>query len=471
MRRRRRGSACWSRGIPRSRFLWVLPSGFVLTFGEAVALGFTGRWRHALAVLAGWIPRWGSLSDLRRVRAQAQGGRQVDDSDVRDLMIRGSARIRGLLVQRLHAGDRLADVSNRARVRMTTTREHLRRAPAILALVVALLIVFGSRALVFQRVPQIGAFRRGPGIGALWHTFTTPWRATMLGARAPATPAFAMMAMLSTATIGHAGLARTIVVAGALPLGMWGSYRFARTLTDALLPAVVTAVAYVANPVARNAVAHGDLGPLVCYVIAPFLLHSLARAISSLPSEDSTSRSSRWRRPLHTVVGVGLLTGIAGAFWPPAILLGLLVAVVFWISLPLCGVVREAARGAAYAVGGGVIGLALLAPWSFSLIGADAATLGLRARTPTTIGDALRFDVGPARAGWFTLGLLVAAVVPLLFATGLRHCGRRGRGSSRWRRSRSRGCRRVSLQRCPCPRQTVCSFPPRWAWRSRPVSA
>ena len=34
-----------------------------------------------------------------------------------------------------------------------------------------------------------------------------------------------------------------------------------------------------------------------------------------------------------------------------------------------------------------------------------------------TFGDMLRFDVGPARAGWYTLGLVVAAVVPLLIAT------------------------------------------------------
>ena len=32
----------------------------------------------------------------------------------------------------------------------------------------------------------------------------------------------------------------------------------------------------------------------------------------------------------------------------------------------------------------------------------------------------LRFDVGPARAGWYTLGLVVAAVVPLVVASGSR---------------------------------------------------
>ena len=108
---------------------WVLPSGFVLTIGEALGLALTRRGRHAVAVISGWIPPRGGVRELRRARAQTQAMREIDDSDVRDLMIRGSARFRSLLVQRLHAGDRLADASNRARARMARTREQLRRAP------------------------------------------------------------------------------------------------------------------------------------------------------------------------------------------------------------------------------------------------------------------------------------------------------------------------------------------------------
>ncbi|MDQ1467674.1 MAG: hypothetical protein QOH10_2089, partial [Actinomycetota bacterium] len=397
--------------------LWVLPSAFALTVGEAVALTLTRRWRHAVAVMTGWFPRRGSFSDLPQARSRTQRARQVGDADVRDLMIRGSARIRGPFVQRLHAGDRLADVQSRARERWSRTGERLRRAPAIVLLVVVALIVIGSRALVFGRVPQIGAFQAWPGIGALWHTFTTPWRATMLGSQTPATPAFAMMAVLTTATIGHAGLARTIVVAGAIPLGMWGSFRLARSLTASSLPAVVTAVAYVTNPVGRDAVARGDLGPLVSYALAPFVLLLLVRAVA--PAKDTRS-GSRWRRRLHIVLALGVLGAIAGAVWPPAILLLLLLAVVLVISAAFVGAAREAVRAAGFAIGAGVICVVLLAPWSFSLLGADAATLGLRMGSPMTVGDTLRFDVGPAHTGWFTLGLVVAAVVPLLFATGPR---------------------------------------------------
>jgi GT2 family glycosyltransferase len=400
----------------RTALLWVLPSAFALTIGEAVAFALTRRWRHAVAVLTGWLPRRGT--DLRQARSSTQRLRNVDDSDVRTLMIRGSARIRGPLVQRLHAGDRIADVSSRARVRMSNTGQRLRRAPAILALVVVLLILVGSRALVFGRVPQIGSFQAWPGIGALWHTFMTPWRTTMLGSQTPATPAFAMMAALTTATIGHAGLARTIVVAGAIPLGMWGSFRLARSLTTSSLPAVVTAVAYVTNPVGRDSIARGDLGPLVSYALAPFLLLLLVRAVE--PALHSAAPVSRWRHPLHTVLGLAVLGAIAGAVWPPAILLLALVAVMFVISAVLAGAVRQALRAAALAFGAGLVGFVLLAPWSLSLIGADAQALGLRVGSPMTIGDALRFDVGPAHTGWFTLGLVVAALVPLVFATGPR---------------------------------------------------
>ncbi|MDQ1521573.1 MAG: hypothetical protein QOI55_2646, partial [Actinomycetota bacterium] len=48
----------------------------------------------------------------------------------------------------------------------------------------------------------------------------------------------------------------------------------------------------------------------------------------------------------------------------------------------------------------------------------DGASLGLVARQSLGLGDALRFSTGPAGAGWAPLGLLVAAALPLLVASG-----------------------------------------------------
>ncbi len=404
---------------------WVLPSGFFLTLIEALGLATTRRVRHAFAVIAGWFPRRGGVRDVREARRATQKMRQVEDADIRDLMVRGSARFRSLLVQRLHAGDRLADASNRARERMANTSEQLRRAPAILGSVVAVLLAVGSRSLVLQTVPDIGTFQAWPGVGSMWSTFMSPWRYTMLGARAPATPAFGLMSALSTVLLGHEALARTVVVAGALPLGIWGAYRLVRALTGALLPAVVAATAYAANPVGRAAIGRGDLGPLVCFALAPFILLTLVRAVSgsagpSWPDDESTKRAVTWRTSIRAVVVVGLLSAIAGSVWPPAILFAVLVALVFAISALFAWSDLRVLRGAGLALLGSIASVVLLSPWSWSLIGADTETLGLRERPPLSIGEVLRFDIGPARAGWITLGLLAAAAVPLVIASGPR---------------------------------------------------
>ena len=209
-------------------------------------------------------------------------------------------------------------------------------------------------------------------------------------ARAPASPVFALMAVLSTMLLGHGALARTVVVAGALPLGAWGAYRLTRTLTAALLPAVVAAVAYAANPVGRDAIARGDLGPLVCYALAPFVLHALVRAgtagaTDAASGEPASIPEPRGRDLVRVVAVVGLLGAVSGAVWPPAILLAVVIAVVLAVSVPLVGGGIAIMRTAALAVAGSVVGLLLLAPWSMSLIGADASALGLRARAAVVV--------------------------------------------------------------------------------------
>ena len=332
-------------------------------------------------------------------------------------MVRGSARIRMLLIQRLHAGDRIADTSTRAAgTRRGDARATAARA-AILALVLGVLLLLGSRALIFQRVPEIGGFQSWPGVGSLWSTFTSPWRYTMVGSRTPATPVFGMMTVLSTVLLGHVSLARTVVVVGALPVGAWGAYRLVRTLTASQLSAAVTATAYLANPVGRDAIAHGEVGPLVCFALAPYVFHALVRATAKR-EDDGPDDARGWRAALRTIVVVGMLGAVVGSIWPPAILLAAFFAVALVVALPFAWRDWAVLRTAGLALLGVGASLLLLAPWVVSLLGADAATLGLQVRAPLSFSDMIRFDVGPAPAGWFTLGLLVAALVPLVIASG-----------------------------------------------------
>jgi len=422
----------------RGALWWVLPTGFVLTLAEAVALLVTRRARQGGAVVAGWFPARGAPGDLRSARAATQALRRVDDAEVRDLMVRGSARLRTFIVQRLHAGDRLAYASSAARVRMARTRDQVRRTPAALLSVVAVLLAFGSRLLFFERVPNIGGFQPWPGVSSLWSTFTSSWRYTMVGAADPATPVFGLMSVLRTALLGNGGLALTIVVIGSVPLGAYGAYRLVRTLNDTLLPAAVAATVYAVNPVGRDAIGRGDIGPLVLFAVAPFIVLALVRerrepATSEIakpePPDAVAGRGARiarmskrlaGRRTEHAVLVVGILGAIAGCVWPPAILFAPLVAAALALATLFDLRGWRVLRSAGLALLGFVVTLVLLSPWVWSLIGADPATLALRVRQPLTLADALRFDAGPASSGWYTLGLVVVALIPLVIATGNR---------------------------------------------------
>jgi GT2 family glycosyltransferase len=391
--------------------IWVLPISLFLAMAEAIALLFTRRPRAAAAVFAGWFRAFAHPGELRRARAETQHLRRIDDGDVRDLMIRGSARIRTFVTLRMHAGERFAVVSERTRTRMDEATRQLGRAPAIIAIILGALIVFGSRSLFFGRVPAVGGFQEWPGAAASWSTFSASWRTTMMGAPRAADPIFALMSLLQAAVLGHSGLARSLVVTGALPLGTWGVYRLVRPMAGTALPPVAAAVAYGTNPLPRNSIAHGSLGPLVCFALAPFVLSALGRA-----SAEGVERRTR----IHAGFAIVLLIAVMGAVWPPGILVALAIGVAYLLAWPFSNDRPVVLRALGLSAAATFLGALLLAPWSVSLIGADPATRGSLPRAPLSLADTLRFHTGPAGAGFAAWGIIAAATVPLFIATGPR---------------------------------------------------
>ncbi|HWS45555.1 MAG TPA: hypothetical protein VN636_06825, partial [Acidimicrobiia bacterium] len=282
---------------------------------------------------------------------------------------------------------------------------------AVVAIVLGVLVLAGSRTLLFGHVPEVGGLRAWPGAGSAWSTFTASWRATMMGAGRAASPAFALMAASTATLLGHAGMARSLVIGGALPLGAFGAYRLVRSFAASALPGVAAAVAYAVNPIIRNAVWRGELGPIVCFALAPFLLGAFVRAV-----DPGAPRRARW----HAAGTITLLGIACGAVWPPAIGFALLIAVAFCLALPFTGDAAVVKRGLVVGAGTTAAVAVLLAPWSLTLLGADAATFGAFPRAPLSLADLLRFHTGAAGAGLAPWGILAAAAVPLAFATGPR---------------------------------------------------
>jgi hypothetical protein len=132
------------------------------------------------------------------------------------------------------------------------------------------------------------------------------------------------------------------------------------------------------------------------------------------------STTSDRRARLHDIVAVGLLVLVIGAAWPPGLLLAIVIAGAFALALPLVGGRGAVTRMGIVAGGGTAAAAVLLLPWLPTLIGADAATFDFLPRPPLDLADVLAFDTGAARAGILPIGLLIAALLPLVVATGAR---------------------------------------------------
>jgi hypothetical protein len=225
------------------------------------------------------------------------------------------------------------------------------------------------------------------------------------------------MGLLSAVFLGDGDLARTLVVAGAIPLGAWGVFRLTRPLAPNLLPALAAAVAYAVNPLPRNALAQGRLGSLTLYALAPFVLSAMLRASGTGRIGDESVALPPVRRAL---IACAVLTAVVAAFYPVGACFVVLIAVAFALAIPLAGGMRDAGRVALTALVAFAGAALLLVPWTFSWFDGDGASLGLVVRHVPSLSEVLRFSTGPAGAGIAPWGLLVAGALPLLVATGSR---------------------------------------------------
>lgn len=395
--------------------LYLVPIALFLTVVEVVAFVLTRRRDRASALIGAWTWNLRNFRELRKSRRAAQALRRVPDIDLRSLQVRGSARVSGYLVGSLRAEDRMRSLSERSRSAAGNASTRLRAPAALGALVFIFLVLVGSRSLIFGRVSVVGQLPRWPGVGDLVKTFTSAWRYVDLGSSAQAPTQLGVFSTLGTLLLGATGMARTIVVVGALPFGVFGAWRLGRRITGPGSAAIVAALAYGINPVPRNALAAGRFGALVLYALTPMIVSGLLRLGGYLP--DSPVR--RWWR---AVIGTSALVALATAAWPPALLLPIVVAIALALAQLLARGVGDLRRLwiATLAVTG--VGFVLLLPWPVAYLraGDRLAALGFAFRNDLDFSNVLRFQTGPngaGAAGWVIAG---AGLLVLILASGPR---------------------------------------------------
>jgi GT2 family glycosyltransferase len=396
----------------RSSLVRVVPAAVALAMVEAIVFAATPRRRQATAVLGAW--RWHLMHPRRRraARRRAQSERTVHDGELRELQVGAGARVGSFLTQH-HTDERIESLEDRVRDSLESLGDTLMHPASFALAAFVLVVVFGTRDFFFSGVPGVGSFVSWPGVHALAGAFGSPWRYTGLGSTAAPPPALAIMAGLGTILVGSVGLAQTLLVALAIPVGAVGAMRLARQAGSDRSGAVVAALAYGISPVPRNDLATGRLGPLILYALLPFLVLLLARAGRFDPDAPVGRRR---------LLGLAILTAVATAWYPPAALVVLVGAVAFLLAAPLVGGGAAAFRALGAALVGALGAAVLLFPWPVNAAHGlhDPAAFGFSFNPRLSLDQLIRFQTGPAGAGIATYGLLVAAAAALLLASGTR---------------------------------------------------
>lgn len=392
----------------------VVPIALLLNVVESILLFASRRGARARATLGAWWWNLRHLSTIREDRRSVQAKRRIPDSELRYLQTRGSARFRNVVASR-RAESRAHDRPGN-RTFVSTASAELRTRTGIGWIVLILLALFGARDLVTGSVSGVGSFTSWPGVSGLFDTFSGSWRYAALGSPSPAAPVFAVMGGLSTLLFGAVGMAKTSLIVLSLPFGALGASRLARRFEGGATGALAAAVAYLVAPVGRNSIAHGSFGALALYAFAPWLL------VVWLEGAARVRPSSRSRRA--RVVGLAALVAFVSAWYLPTLLFLPAVALV-WAVMPVPGDDVKAGRLASTAGISSLVAVVLLLPWPLQFVSGAGrlAAFGFIDRRSMDLADVLKLGTGPAGTGWTGWAFLIAAILPVLIATGGRLVG------------------------------------------------
>jgi GT2 family glycosyltransferase len=399
--------------------LWALPLALFWMLGEAATLlvrGHPGDAWHRVASFFGGFRQPGLLWQTRR---RTQHNRRTGDAVIRRLQARGNTRLRNSLWARIDDvwegraqptgldGDDQADVTAASPPRRAAPNW---RVDALLGAALLFLLIFGMRNLLGHDIPATGQIPRiTGGWSGLWHSWWSQWQDSGLGVSGPSSPALALLGVLGTALLGAMGTLQHVVVLGPILIGPFGAYRAARWWGSRRGQLVAT-VAYAVVPLAYNSLAQGHWYGLVAYAGAPWIVSALGRLPGEVPY-PRTLLSQVWPRIVGLALVVAAVASVAPAFLyvVPLIGLGLLLGSV------LAGRGPSGLRMVGLSVVTTAAAFVVLLPWSATVLGSRAATLGpdLGSAGRTGFGALLRFHTGPIGSGWIGWALVVAAALPL----------------------------------------------------------
>ncbi len=411
--------SCW--GL--ARLARIVPQAILLTTVEILYAVVHGRFRHARELAAAWTWNLRRLPGIHRRRKAIAAYRQVSDSELHRLQVRGSARLRMYFRGQLGRDDeRMVSLTAASRELAESLRTVATRQAVVGIGMLVLVLVVGSRHYFTSAVPAVGELQPLHGGGRdLFDVWWRGWHPRALGSDTASPTAYGMLALASVPLLGHAALLRTVLILLPLPLAGFGMWRLTRPFGSRRANLAGVAV-YLAVPVVYNGYAQGSMSVLAVYAAAPWLLGAFGRLLATSPFTSTGRRGGSFE---HRVVALAVLVAVAVAFVPFAAVVTFVVMAGLLVGSLVAGEGRGLGRLLGGTLAAGVLVFVLHLPWSLTFVGGDrswasVAGAGSFDNDGHGVGDILRFHTGPFGSHAISFAVLAVAAFPLLLAQGER---------------------------------------------------
>lgn len=414
---------------------------------DSLTAPLTDRRDRARAARAAW--RWNAAAPHRRTlheaRSTLRDARQVGDRSVVAHMTRRGRILRvlpsgvhssatpdsprggGLRPDLISRGSRRIEVDKLTEWVARVQRGEVSVAQPVVYGLLGLVMLFGTRGLLFGSLPVVGDLVPGPSalhlVGQWLAGRSDPgWRPTQVGP-----PSYGLIGLLGTVLGNSSALALKFIYLCGLVVGTIGTARLVRAFGSSRAP-VVAAVVFAGSPLVWNGIARGDVQVSVALASLPFVLGRLARASGLRPFVPSHGTGALGWGPRGLVAEIaplGLLLAAMGALAPAAVLDVVVIVVATTVASIVVGGARSMLRSAAVGAGGLIVAWLCCLPWSLTWL-LPGARWGLFAGSVPTAGhglapaDLLRGHTGPVGGWWGAFGLVAAAGFAFIWARGPR---------------------------------------------------
>ena len=252
-----------------------------------------------------------------RERFAARKGRVVGDAELFRYQLRGSATLRSLG----------SAISTRLRTRvgsdealtLASLGRDLRQPALVVGLISLVVIGLATRSIWADGFPAVGYSLPLPQSGGdALRAYAGGWNPSGFGSVEQLRPFLAAAGLVQVLVFDNVRWASTILVAGSMAAGVWGTNRMLRTWGIEAVPGVLAGAVLVAGPATRAIAQDTNVPTLVAVGLLPWAVRVA---------------TARWpearRRQIGRVAGAAWVTALIGVLSPPLVVVPFGVVIVW----------------------------------------------------------------------------------------------------------------------------------------------